>query len=140
MPFDTNRSVQRRTVAVIAIHVAIYGFFIAYLGHSNIAYALTTHNAELGVALGQLARAESAQTPEGVIHHVTVAKAILPESGSVFWWSPEKVNFESIQAELDDLVSRARNISSLELGDELFNSEMLGIHARLKAIQETLAL
>lgn len=128
---------QRRTIAKITVLVAIFGFFIAFVGVSNIAYAVT-YNAEVDVALGQLTRAESAQTPNEVIHHVTVAKAVLPETGSVFWWSPEKANFESIQAELDDIISRAENISSLELGNELFNSEMYDIHSRLKVIQETL--
>jgi hypothetical protein len=129
--------VQRRTIAKIVVLLAIFGFFIAFVGVSNIAYAVT-YNAEVDVAIGQLTRAESAQTPNEVIHHVTVAKAILPETGSVFWWSPEKANFESIQAELDDIISRAKSISSLDEGNEQFNSEMWNMHARLKVIQETL--
>jgi hypothetical protein len=108
------------------------------VGVSNIGYALIRHNAEADVALGQLARAETAQTPEEVIFHVTRAKAVLLEHGSVFWWLPEKGNFESIHAELDEMLIRAESISSLELGNDLFNSEMLDIHAELRKIQESL--
>ena len=72
-----------------------------------------------------------------MINFLLIAKSQLPESGPVRWWSPEKANFESIQAELDDLINRARNISSLDL-DELHNSEMYAIHKQIEAIQETL--
>lgn len=136
-PIDAIRgNVQTRTK--IALLVIILGFSIAYVGVSNIAYALIPRNAEVDVALGQLVRAETAQTPEEVLHHVTVAKAVLPERGSVFWWSPEKANFESIHAELDEIIIRTENISSLELGNDLFNSEMSDIHAELRQIQESL--
>ena len=129
---------QRRTIAKIIALVAIFGFFIAYVGVSNVAWALIPHNAALDIALGQLARAGSAQTADELIHHVTVAKAVLPESGAVFWWSPEKAKFESIQAELDDIIVRTKNISSLEVEDKLFNSELYAIHAEIETIQETL--
>lgn len=62
----------------------------------------------------------------------------MPLRGAVSWWSPEKVNFESIQAELDDLIMRATNIATLKLGDELFNSQMYAIHAEIDAIQVTM--
>jgi hypothetical protein len=40
--------------------------------------------------------------------------------------------------QLGSIIVRAENISSLELGNELFNSEMSDIHAQLKAIQDGL--
>ncbi len=139
MPIESIVKVmQRRTVAKIVVPVGIVGFFIAVVGVSNVAYALIPQNAALVAALGALVRAETAQTPNEVIHHLLVAKAVLPERGSIFWWSPEKVHYESIQAELDDLISRAESISSLEPGNELANSDMYDMHARLRAIQETL--
>jgi len=124
---------HRRTASVLAAIVALSGFVFYYAG-INYANAFNPY----GAALGQLARAESAQTPDEVIYYVKIAKGQLPEIGSVSWWSPEKGDFKTIQAELDDIISRARNVSTLELGDELFNSEMLDMHAKLKGIQETL--
>ena len=133
------KDVQRRTIAKIVVPVAMFGFFIAYIyGISNVALALNPNRLALDAALGQIARAESAQSPDELVAYVTVAKAVLPERGSIFWWSPEKANFESIQAELDDIIIRARNISSLDERNALFNSEMYDLHARLRVIQDTL--
>ena len=132
------KDVQKRTIAKIALPAAIFGFFIVYVGISNVAFALNPHRSALDSALGQLARAESAQTPNEVTHYLTIAKAKLPNSGAVRWWSPDSADFKSIQAELDDIISRAEHISSLDPGNELFNSEMYDLHARLRVIQETL--
>lgn len=136
MPIDRIvKAVQRRTATKIIVLVAISGFMLAWIGVQNyVVYAFNPYDK----ALGQLARAESAQTPDEVIHYVTIAKRVLPESGSISWWSPERGDFESIQAELDDIISRAESISSLDEENELFNSEMWDMHTRLKVIQETL--
>jgi hypothetical protein len=134
MPIDRIvKAVQRPTITKLVVLVAISGFMFAWIGVQNYVDAFNPYDK----ALGQLARAESAQTPDEVIGYVTIAKQVLPESGSVSWWSPERGDFESIQAELDDIINRAESISSLDEGNELFNSEMLDMHARLKVIQET---
>lgn len=128
---------HKLTIPILAAALAIFG--LVYLVGNPITYAVTNLSAvRYDSALGQLVMAESAQTPDEVIHHVTNAKQQLPDNGNIVLWPAEKGNFETIQADLDDIISRARNISSLEHGNELFNSEMWDIHARLKVIQETL--
>lgn len=87
-------------------------------------------------AIGQLSRAETAQTADGIIQHVIMAKRELPESGYVTWWS--KTDFASIQDELDVIIFRAGNITVLAPEDKQWISEMHGIHADLEAIQEKL--
>jgi hypothetical protein len=114
--------------------IAIIGTFVFVFYYANPIGYLNPNNE----AIGHLSRAESAQTPDEVIEHVTIAKQLLPMGGSISWWSTDKGDFETMQAELDDLIIRARNISSLELGNEIFNSEMYDIHANLGDIQETL--
>ena len=98
------------------------------------------YNAKLTVdyAIGKLSRAQSAQTPDEVVYYLTMTKDLLPIRGPVVWWSPEKTNFASVQADLDELIMRATSISTLKLGDELFNSEMYSMHAEIETIQETL--
>jgi len=126
-----------RISLILLVSVALLGF--TYYLNVNVirfASALNPYNE----AIGQLSRAESAQIPDELIYHVTIAKQQLPESGSVLWWSPQKGDFKSIQAQLDDIINRARNISALELGNELFNSEMYAIHAKLEGIQKMLVL
>jgi hypothetical protein len=118
--------------------IAIIGTFVFVFYYANpIGYVggLRVYNE----AIGHLARAESAQTPDEVIEHVTVAKDLLPAMGDISSLSHDRGNFETIQAKLDDIIGRARNISSLDSGNELFISEMFAIHAELEDIQETLA-
>ena len=73
-----------------------------------------------------------------MILYLTIAKAQLPESGTVAWWSAEKGDFESIQVELDDIIIHTRSISSLDSSNEHFASVMLDIHARLETIEKDL--
>jgi len=129
---------RKQTAAKIMALVAISGFSSYWLGIPNVGFILNPNASSIDEALGQLSRAESTQTPNDMINFLLITKSQLPESGPVRWWSPEKANFESIQGELDDLINRARNISSLDLGDELHNSEMYAIHKQIEAIQETL--
>lgn len=129
---------RKRAIVKIIVLVAISGFFLSWVGIGNVAYALNPNRLVLDAALGQLARAESAQTPDEVVHYLIIAKAQLPESGAVAWWSAEKGDFKSIQFELDEMIIRAKNISLMPLGDVLFNSEMYAIHAEIRMIQETL--
>jgi len=92
-----------------------------------------------GEGAGQLARAESAQTPQEVIKYVAAAKELLPlQESASSWWSAETIDFEVMQAELDDIVRRANTISALDSEDDLFNSEMSSMHAELKDMQEKL--
>jgi hypothetical protein len=130
---------HRRTVAKIAMLVAISGLLLAWTGIWKYpAYALNPNASAIDSALGQLARAESAQTPSEVMQYIMIAKAELPESGSVSWWSPENINFEEIQARLDEIIIRAETISSFEIGDERYNTEMYAIHADIETIQQML--
>jgi hypothetical protein len=133
--YDPKR-VRRRNIAKIIVIVAISALFISWVGIWN--YVLDPRLVMIDRALGQLARAESAQTPNEVIGFLTIAKGQLPESGAVHWWSPENANFEEIQAKLDEIISRAQGISSFDVYDEHYNMELYAIHAEIGAIQEIL--
>lgn len=129
-----KRKPLRKSTIVIIIGIVGISWFISVNLVIPRYSALTT----IEYAMGVLARAETAQTPNEVIYHVTAAKDILPEIGPVSWWSPEKGDFKNIQAELDDIIIRARSISTLNADDEFFNSELFDIHEKLQDIQETL--
>lgn len=93
-----------------------------------------------GEGLGQIVRAETAQTPSELISHVVAAKTSLPEHGSAAWWASEETNFKLIQLDLGVIISRAEAISTLSFQDELYNSEMLDLHANLRGIQEKILI
>jgi len=124
----------QKSILVISMAAIMIAWFVsAYLD-------IPRYNAMMVIdsAVGELSRAQSAQTPDEVISHITMAKVMLPQSGYISWWSSDKGDFKIIQSELDEIISRAQNVSGLEIENRLFNSEMLDIHAKLKIIQETL--
>ena len=93
-----------------------------------------------GEGLGQIARAESAQTPSDLISYVVAAKNSLPERGSAAWWARDETNFRQIQQDLGVVISRAEAISTLSSQNELYNTEMLNLHANLRIIQEKILI
>lgn len=130
---------RKRTAWLLVVGVIAAYSFIHYYANP-IGTISDTFNMSKQAA-GHLARAESAQTPQEVIEHVVAAKRLLPQSGSIsWWWSPENVNFEEIQARLDEIIILAADVSSFEIVDERYNTEMYAIHAEIEAIQETLII
>jgi hypothetical protein len=134
-PFE--KYMRRRTRSVLIGVVVLFGFLIFWT-NAYVGFVSADSFNPYGYALEHLARAETAQTPDEVIEHVMAAKTELSRVGHVPWWSTDKESFDSIQIQLDGIIARAQNISSLELGDEVFNSEMSDIHSKLRAIQESL--
>jgi len=124
---------HKRIAFILIAVIGIVGYLTYYTGYVS----ANTFN-PYQYALEHLAWAESAQTPNGVIEHVIDAKTELSKVGYVSWWSTDKQTFDSIQMQLDGVIARAERISSLELGDGLFNSGMYDIHGQLRVIQESL--
>jgi hypothetical protein len=116
-------------VNLLIVVIGIIGF-LALTGYVN----ADTFNPYQN-ALAYLARAETSQTPHGVTEYVIAAKSELSRVGHVQWWSTDKETFDSIQAQLDSIITRAENISSPELGSD---SEMFKIHSQLRTIQQSL--
>jgi hypothetical protein len=127
----------RRTRSILIGVIALLGFLIFW---TNVYVGFVSADSfnPYGSALNQLATAETSQTASEVIEHAMAAKAELSKVGYVSWWSTDKESSDSIQIQLDGIIARAQNISSLELGDEVFNSEMSDIHSKLRTIQESL--
>lgn len=94
----------------------------------NSAYGFSNPFNPYNSAIGQLNRAITAQTPDGVVHYILAAKQQLPEN----------YQSEQISRELTNLVNRANNISSLSSQDKTFNSEMTDIHFKLNEIIQRL--
>jgi hypothetical protein len=121
-----------KLVAIGIIAFISFGAGMAFYGYQEAIYPVDT-------ALGYLARAETAQTPEDLAGYVAKAKRALPESGNPVWSFPTaRTDFALIQAELDRILSRANSISSLEQYSTEYNTGMTDMHASLRALQEDL--
>jgi hypothetical protein len=115
-------------VLLVAIGIVVSISLVYLYDYLNVTYVF-------GEGLGQISRAETAQTPSELIDHLVAARNLLPESGSAAWWASDKTDFRKIQQELDFLVGRAEAISALTPQNEHYNSEMLDMHASLKLIE-----
>lgn len=121
-----------KLVAIGVVAFLSFGAGMAFFGYQQAIYPIDT-------ALGFLARAETAQTPEDLADYVVRAQRALPESGNPVWSFPTaRTDFALIQAELDRIVSRANSISSLEAYSTEYNTGMTDTHASLRALQEDL--
>jgi hypothetical protein len=123
-------SYRLMTAGVIALMV--FGIGMALYGYQQAIYPVDS-------ALGYLARAESAQTPQQLAEFVRDAKRQLPDSGNPVWLFPTaKTDFALVQRNLDDMLARANSISSLEPYSTEYNTGMYDMHASLKTMQDDL--
>jgi hypothetical protein len=121
-----------RLMMVGVMALMAFGVGMALYGYQQAIYPVDS-------ALGYLARAESAQTPEQVADFVRAAKRELPDSGNPVWSFPTaKTDFALIQRNLDDMLARANSISSLEPYSTEYNTGLYDIHASLKTMQDDL--
>lgn len=121
-----------RLMMVGVMALMAFGVGMALYGYQQAIYPVDS-------ALGYLARAESAQTPEQLADFVRAAKRELPESGNPVWSFPTaKTDFALIQRNLDDMLARANSISSLAPYSSEYNTGLYDIHASLKTMQENL--
>jgi hypothetical protein len=121
-----------KLVAIGIVAFISFGAGMAFYGYQQAIYPVDT-------ALGYLARAETAQTPEDLASYVSRAQRALPESGNPVWSFPTaRTDFALIQAELDRIMSRANSISSLEVYSTEYNTGMTDMHFSLRALQEDL--
>lgn len=121
-----------RLMMVGVLALMAFGVGMALYGYQQAIYPVDS-------ALGYLARAESAQTPEQLADFVRAAKRELPESGNPVWSFPTaKTDFALMQRNLDDMLARANSISSLEPYSTEYNTGLYDIHASLRTMQENL--
>lgn len=121
-----------RLIMVGVLALMVFGVGMALYGYQQAIYPVDS-------ALGYLARAESAQTPEQLADFVRAAKRELPDSGNPVWSFPTaKTDFALIQRNLDDMLARANSISSLEPYSTEYNTGLYDIHASLRTMQENL--
>jgi hypothetical protein len=115
--------------------VGIIGLFVLAAGLSYYGYEKTVYPVDR--ALGNLARAATTQTPYELAEYVRAAKADLPKSGNPVWAFPTaRTDFGQIQLQLDQILSRANSIASLEPHSSAYSAGMSDIHVTLVAMQK----
>ena len=120
---------SNKAMALGVLAFVAFGAGMAIYGYDKAIYPVDT-------ALGYLHRAQGAQTPEDMADYVVKAKRALPDSGNPVWSFPTaRTDFALIQATLDDVLSRANSISSMEPYSTEYNTGLEDIRLSLEAIQ-----
>jgi hypothetical protein len=136
-PDNRNKKSDMRTKYYRLIIIGILGFLslggaLVYFGYQNAIYPLDK-------AMGYLARAESAQTPDMIADYLRPVKQLLPMGGNPVWSFPNpRTDFGLIQNDLDAMLLRTVSISSVEPNSAAYNTGLEDLHGSIKIIESNL--
>jgi hypothetical protein len=118
----TTRALSQRLVLLGMIAFLTVGGAAVYFGYQNTIYLLDK-------AVGFIARAETAQTPEQLAEYIKLTQELIPADGNPVWLFPtHKTDFGLIQASLDGLVLRANIASGMDPLSESYNLAIIDMH------------
>jgi hypothetical protein len=123
---------NQRLVLVGMIAFLTFGGAIAYSGYQNTMYVLDR-------AVGFIARAETAQTPEKVAEYIKLTQELMPADGNPVWLFPTpETDFGLLQANLDSIVLRANIASNMDPLSESYNIAIFDMHLSAGSIRTNL--
>jgi len=127
-----KRLVSPRTVLVGVIAFLIMGAGFAYYGYLSTMYPVNE-------AIGFMARAETAQTPEQLAEYIRLTEKLIPGQGNPVWLFPTlRTDFNLIHNELDNILVRAAATSTLPPHGEAYNTAMRDMHETTNGIEADL--
>ncbi|WP_415282911.1 glycosyltransferase [Candidatus Nitrososphaera sp. FF02] len=127
-----RRTAGQRLLLPGVLAFLLLGAGVAYYGYYMSIYPLQ-------MASGYLVRAESAQTPEQLAEYVRLAARSLPEGGNPVWLFPTiRTDFQLMQMQLDNMLSRSDMLTSLSPQDEAYNAAMLDLHSAAEELEYNL--
>lgn len=133
----TTSVTQTRTVNQNAVLAGIIAFLVMGAGMAYYGYQSTMH--PINQAVGFVARAQTAQTPEQLAEYVEITKELIPVSGNPAWYFPTaRTDFAHIQSNLDGLLERAEYASAMPPHSEQYNLAMIDMHQSIEIIKLSL--
>ncbi|HKZ61706.1 MAG TPA: glycosyltransferase [Nitrososphaera sp.] len=127
-----TRSVNQQVVLAGMLAFLAMGAGIAYYGYQS-----TMH--PVNQAIGFVARAQTAQTPEQLAEYVELTKELMPAKGNPVWlFSTARTDFEQIQTNLDGIIFRAESASAMVPHSEQYNMAMRDMHQSANVIKLSL--
>jgi cellulose synthase/poly-beta-1,6-N-acetylglucosamine synthase-like glycosyltransferase len=128
----STRTVNQRMVLAGVLAFLTMGAGIAYYGYQNTMYLLDK-------AVGYVARAETAQTPEQLAEYIKLTQKFIPAEGNPVWLFPTtRTDFSLIQADLDSIVLRASLASAMDPRSETYNAAIRDMHVSAGSIRTDL--
>jgi hypothetical protein len=127
-----TRTVNHNTVLAGVVAFLVVSAGIAYYGYHSTMYPVNQ-------AIGFIARAETAQTPQQLAEYVELTRDLLPARGNPVWlFSTARTDFVHIQANLDGLITRAETVSAMPPHGQEYNIAMRDLHQSSEVIKLSL--
>jgi hypothetical protein len=127
-----KRLVSPRAVLAGVIAFLIMGASFAYYGYLSTMYPLNE-------AIGFMARAKTAQTPEQLAEYIRLTQSLIPEKGNPVWLFPTlRTDYTLIHAELHNMLIRAASISNMPPHGGAYNAAMRDMHETTSGIEADL--
>jgi cellulose synthase/poly-beta-1,6-N-acetylglucosamine synthase-like glycosyltransferase len=128
---------RTRTVNQRAVLAGMLAFLMMGAGFAYYGYQTTMH--PINQAMGFIARAETAQTPEQLAEYVELTQDLMPASGNPVWlFSTPRTDFGHIQTNLDGVIARAESASGMTPHSEQYNMAMRDMHGSARVIKLSL--
>jgi len=129
---SASRILNQRLILAGIVFFLTVGAGIAYFGYQNSMYVLDK-------AVGFVARAETAQTPEELGKYIKMSQALLPRDGNPIWLFPTpESDFALIQDNLNSLILRANIASEMNPTGESYNIAIMDMHMSAGTIRTNL--
>jgi hypothetical protein len=124
-----TQSINQHAALAGIIAFLVLGAGLAYYGYQSTMYPINQ-------AVGFMARAQSAQTPEQLAEYVEITKGLIPVSGNPAWFfSTARTDFAYIQRNLDSMLERAEQASAMPRHSEQYNMAMNDMHQSIEIIK-----
>jgi hypothetical protein len=126
------RTLNQKLVLAGMLAFLTMGASVAYFGYQNTMYLLDK-------AIGFVARAETAQTPEQLAEYIKLTQELIPADGNPVWLFPtSKTDFALIQANLDSIVVRANIATAMDPLSDSYNIAIRDMHMSAGTIRTNL--
>ena len=127
-----TRTVSQKMVLAGVLAFLTMGAGMVYYGYQNTMYLFDK-------AIGYVARAETAQTPEHLAEYVKLTQKLIPAEGNPVWLFPTtRTDFALIRANLDSIVLRANIASAMDPRSETYNVAIRDMHESARSIRTDL--
>ena len=128
---------RTRTVTPQMVLAGILAFLVMGAGFAYYGYQTTMY--PVNQAMGYVARAQTAQTPEQLAEYMELTRDLLPEKGNPVWlFSTARTDFGDIQANLGDMLTRAEFAAAMVPHSEQYNMALRDMHESSEVIRLSL--
>ncbi len=129
---ESMYSMKPKLAMVAILALLIFGVVMAWYGYATSVYPLDK-------ARGYLTVAMQTSNPEEILDYLASIKQLLPKEGNPVWLFPTaKSDFGIMQKNIDNMMEKAREISTLPRDSVEFNTGLGNIRAQMTILEDSI--